>query len=549
MAGEGNPPSQALSEFRRRVKGRIEDTPKNVSEKKAPFLIAFVAAGEITGPPVRRKWLSQSGDPEKDVREVDDLWYLASREFREQTEWSEGTAAPYISWGKDISWLDTEPDEEGNTCLKIGEKLQPLVIEYLGEFRREPSEKPRVGSELRRFLTVREYYGTYRRELAEIAADYHLAGAAGGAAEVSDDGELLASGVPLLVKPDWLPDDPVPFGVEENPLVWKEDGTAFYGSATPFQDSGLWDDRSLWDWLENIPGNPLRNLPAHRLVDVQTDPLRLVCQKGTYRQYIDTCETLAHEFTRATYRQSGGDPPTEIEAGDLNLSLRRQVDPFDLDNRCSVLGMNTLLVGLEEDGHHRFWGHLREEVAEAPETMNVVPAGTVQQSTRFGHYPPMDFNLYQNFLREFGEELLGEDEWAEPVSDSRRFHQVAPTKDFHRLKEQGDAGVFFLGVGLDAVTLKPEILTVCLAPYEDLHNLGKFKKRFEGSGRTSTGRGEWEPNEEGEPFPVGLNRIDRWMRLKREPNTDSPILPAASGCLHQFRELFDLNELEGFADF
>ena len=126
-----------------------------------------------------------------------------------------------------------------------------------------------------------------------------------------------------------------------------------------------------------------------------------------------------------------------------------------------------------------------------------------------------DLNLWRNIMREYNEELLGNPEAAqqeEPINYAR-----SPYRDLDTGVARGTIRPFFLGMGLDPLTLKPEILTVSLFAANEFASIfPDFPPRS-----TSTSEGTFMPV----PF------TEAGVRTMVFEDEETGTLPAGAACL------------------
>jgi len=229
--------------------------------------------------------------------------------------------------------------------------------------------------------------------------------------------EWSVAGTPFLAW--WLPDRPVP--VDDLRLVWSvsppvpapdldflPDGYSSYSAAIGGVDRpALFEDR-----------------PCYRLLDVADGRLRF--GPGRYFDKLDSAEALAHEYC------AGGS------------ALRDQIgDPFDLLARSVIPDVQTLVVS--RDG--RFLVQWRDpaKVAANGGVYGLVPTGEFQPS---GSDVLGDLNLRRLIAREYAEEIRGVPELVDPPASFYELFEAVP--------------LYFLGIGLDALTLAASILTMAV---------------------------------------------------------------------------------------
>lgn len=209
------------------------------------------------------------------------------------------------------------------------------------------------------------------------------------------------------------------------------------------------------------PPATFEDRPAYRLLDVDlaAGTGQLTFGVDTYFRKLGLAEACAHETSRALSSSDG----SALSWSDLPLR-QRAGDPFDLTARCVVPDVQTLtLRRVRRDGSATFLVHWRDpaKVATNGGLYGLVPSGEFQPTTAADHDRLGDFNLWLTVVRELSEEVLGQPE---------RRGEGAPLDygswPFYRTldhaRTQGRLRVYFLGVGVDPLTLAASIMTVAV---------------------------------------------------------------------------------------
>jgi hypothetical protein len=293
--------------------------------------------------------------------------------------------------------------------------------------------------------------------------------------------------------------------------------------------------------------NPERfqSRPSYSLSGVSRDTegrLRLSFRKAYYFDYIDCGELLALEVIREFRDLAQSDralllneDPTSVAIDDLLLRLQGRLklrtllgDWRMVRRRPSLAGVNMLTVFLDKaSGEATFPMMQRSALAgTAGGTVHVIPAGEFQPTSSALADWSKHCTLWQTILRETAEEVLLH---PEAESHSKQMEELAlaePISSMLSLIRTGQWRTYFLGIGLDALTLKPEILVASVIDRQAfqsafatyLPNGSLPGKDSEGDiDRTGTG---W-----------GTRLTAENLRLYR----DNPLaLPAASGCIELF---------------
>ena len=304
--------------------------------------------------------------------------------------------------------------------------------------------------------------------------------------------------LPLITAPGWIPDEPILMtgrGGSE-PKFRFENGDPREQPVLPTVP-GL--EEPLHEVRQTLNSHSeMRNGETYRPLEIAIGAkgLLLTCGAGSYFDYHDTCEILGIELAawmladrrerERLLRETGiNHPECALREDGTDLPMRTQVDDiFNLRNRCCVLGVSTMLIGLDRNKRgHYYWHQRGQEVAVNPGARSVVPSGTFEPfSSNFGSYPD-DFRLTATVLREFAEELLGADDFNEPGRHAASIETKAPQlRPFIDQLKDGRATIHFLGIGFDPVTTVPEALTVLVFREDHLtpDNFDGFKPNFEG---------------------------------------------------------------------
>jgi hypothetical protein len=302
-----------------------------------------------------------------------------------------------------------------------------------------------VFGERGRWFDVANYLLDHRAELTASALEWYGI-------------ELVSPGFPLLARREWRLDRPL--DLREIELV-DDAGRAerappralieypiplFYSSILRAAKS---DEQDFEDW------------DCYRLLDVRPqDSGELVFEFGhtNYFDFIDTHEVLAAEMADAVVR--GCDPPF-----DLPLRINRD-SAFAFSTRNAVPGLNVFLVlrnyraSPDSDPRDVFLLHDRRRGSTVEgRALHVAPAGTFQPFASLNAKPRTDFSLFRSIARELLEELFGLVNATRPTSDlSDPLDSPAMRRVLSHLQDDTTTTLKFLGLGLDPVNLKPEML-------------------------------------------------------------------------------------------
>jgi hypothetical protein len=291
----------------------------------------------------------------------------------------------------------------------------------------------------------------------------------------------LVDNVPLLVKPGWIPPKPLPFDAVvldwEEPTVSEEELRASLEPArraTRMYWTRAKDYRDTYHQVISRLELPDRQLffdgSSYRLLDVAIHddseisakaPIVLTFTAGRYFDALDTTDVLGYETALLTIRSK--------RRGELRHAMRGKYrrwlgDPFDLRRRCAIPGICTLTVRLGSPVPS-FILHERnpQKVALAQGVAHVTPAGEFQPRNLSNLAGIIDLDIWNNMTREYAEEFLGvEQAQGQPIDERSSNLLWSATSALDEAHQNGGIRTSFLGIGMDPLTWKPEILTVAV---------------------------------------------------------------------------------------
>ncbi|MGH3241131.1 MAG: hypothetical protein ACRDNL_12185 [Spirillospora sp.] len=236
----------------------------------------------------------------------------------------------------------------------------------------------------------------------------------------------------LLCREEWIPDGPIP--LENVGLEWdpRDVPPALAGMADGLPDGY----RTYAEAMAALaPPKVFEDRPAYRLLDVRPPLFRL--GQARYFDGVNVGEPVAHELAA---RAAGVD----------GLPLRARIgDPCDLTRRTALPAITTLTV----TASGRYVLHWREaaKVAHGGGLHHVMPVGLFQP---LNEERP---DIWACMVREYAEELLGMDEnYGDGfVQDEWPFH-----RNLTSAREEGHLRAYFLGLGVDPLSLALDLLTV-----------------------------------------------------------------------------------------
>ncbi len=304
------------------------------------------------------------------------------------------------------------------------------------------------------FAATREYLKARRGALAILAVANQQS--------FQSDGDI-----PLLTKPGWIPSRPlllsdVVLRLRES----SQEGERLLVEARsrllpywPLDENGQRPEKYSQAIVEYDKAARMEDRPSYRLTDVLFDkssPLTpgLIFARASYFDGIDLSESLAYE-TALRVRRDRKAPMSGPYRSWLS-------DPFRLDKRVALPGINTLTIRLSEAGPSFFMHKRGFNAGVSMGVYHVAPAGEFQPHIDDPTIWDSDLNLLYNIIREYAEEFLGAAEADGGGGVAIDYDRDPPYSYFSRAFRQGKMKVYYLGVGIDPLSWKPEILTACV---------------------------------------------------------------------------------------
>jgi len=198
-------------------------------------------------------------------------------------------------------------------------------------------------------------------------------------------------------------------------------------------------------------------------LDVDSDRLTMTCYQGSYFDVIDSCESLEWELLHAIPRLRSAQDRA-IRKFDRSLRLRAKLhsqvaDPItNGEGRCAGIGISTLIA--YRDGsviNLMIKKRSSSTVASHPGGVHVIPSGMFQE---FTDETDKEFNVIHTIRREYLEELFSVPESEYHGQPAQSFFGDPRMQYVSRLITDGKAKLYFTGVGVNLLTLRPEICTL-----------------------------------------------------------------------------------------
>jgi len=306
----------------------------------------------------------------------------------------------------------------------------------------------------RRWLSVRRYLNRCRAELTATAVG------------LSGDWPRLGPG--LIAYSHWIPPRPLP--LEQVRLDWRPDPPPPRVTGTepqsflvrPLREDGQRYDSYAEAMRDVDPPGLFENRPCYRLLDIAgeaDDAVRLGFGPTSYFEAISVSEAVAHELAAACFGTAGRTGHGHLSRTDLPLRTLLG-EPGDLASRTIAPALCVLTLRHDPgSGETSFVMHRRdpEQVASGGGLVQVAPVGVFQPAgspVTTGVEDP-DFDLWRCMIREFSEELLGAAEHTSVDYDTWPF-----AVRMNEAREKGHCRPYYLGLGVDPLTLVADLLTV-----------------------------------------------------------------------------------------
>jgi hypothetical protein len=278
----------------------------------------------------------------------------------------------------------------------------------------------------------------------------------------------------MITSPGWMPAEPMDLGALK--LTWTDEslphaitgGESESEHCRPLMPHGGRYPRYCHAIRDLDPPSLFENRVSYRLLDLACDRDRQGQTFGhtTYFAMVDVCEAVAHEIAAAWLGHDGD--AARIKPSEL--PFRTLIgDPFDLSRRPVLPSTDTLTIRHDvRRGGSSLLLHRRNaaNVALAGGMTHIIPAGVFQPSGIAPRNVRTDFDIWHNILRELSEEFLGNPEHDGSAGEPINYDTEEPFASLNAARRDGQVRVWYLGTGLDPLTLAGEILTVLVIDAE-----------------------------------------------------------------------------------
>ncbi|UAB91545.1 hypothetical protein I5192_20130 (plasmid) [Ruegeria sp. SCSIO 43209] len=470
----------------------------------------------IEGFKARVQWAMMNLGAASDILNDLDLFRLSkTKEFYSALEYVMKGSVPsetlfYDIWGgrEPVPWLLVDALLE---IFPSAEK-EMFTTKHLSDFHDLTAE---YESKVAPWLLATDDVASERGRLARAAKEYY------------QSVDEAPEGIPLVAKKGWLLECPIRL---KEPKADEQALPSLAGEVADVVGSPLWPGGPDYMALKTKAIKIRKGMKAEitngitfRLIDFEAKEgmPEFTFSEGYYYNYVNTLEVLAAEF--ALHQRS---PNTLGKRGSPE-----QI--FHLNQRSAFPGVNCLLIvknfeGDRESTTTQFILHERtQNTMEAQNTMHVIPAGG-HQPHRQNYGTPITRSIWRTAVREFIEELFNKEELSGINTSGIDFLKHPDVAPYVRtiFKTPGCAEIYYLGMGFDPLTTKPEVLVSIIIDWKAITRArpalskGNFIKSIE------------QNYEGGTVHPVPLSP-ENLVREAKQGRYGKPVLPAGAACMMQ----------------
>ncbi|MBX7451924.1 hypothetical protein GR927_28375 [Mycolicibacterium sp. 3033] len=209
------------------------------------------------------------------------------------------------------------------------------------------------------------------------------------------------------------------------------------------------------------------NRVCYRLLDAKLDgdDTSLLVGLNYYFDSLNESEAVAHEYAHASLR-SGSRFPSKTP-------VRSRIgNPLQLARRNAIFSISALTIRADRKAP-TFFLHSREHgsVAVAGNLLHLAPSGVFQPAADDNATIGRDLSPWLTLCREYAEEYLGVEEAQGNVGVALSYDEDQPYSSINAAYQAGMLKISVLGLGLDPLTLCPELVTVAIVEPETFDDL------------------------------------------------------------------------------
>lgn len=315
-----------------------------------------------------------------------------------------------------------------------------------------PFRSDRVTKEKVRFAQDRQDLRTGRSQLVVAASSlYPISDFIAGSRCLSPQQWRVKSPIPVenvVVTFDECHKDPLTVGTSSKArrlLPRRSPSRAYHRYSDVLGDDDELRPKLWWN-------GPSFDLTSYEIRD---GSIAIGCSSAPYFDMLDVCESVSHEYLVHSHKRRQpdiGSLPYRSEIG----------DPYDISRRVFVPAIPILPLFQSSPERATFLMHSRDhsQVASAGGSRHLV-GGQFQPSSKNVIEFALDAHIWLSIAREFAEELLGFED-AGGHARARLAFDEPPFSDLQQLRDNGSFRVWVLGMGLDPLSLWPDILSVAV---------------------------------------------------------------------------------------
>ncbi len=354
------------------------------------------------------------------------------------------------------------------------------IVMWVIKSARNKSTKPvNVKRSQEEFVIInKKFGGTNRTQLSEIAHSINLD-------YLKDEKFLPLEELPLLCIDRWIPEKPIPLEEVSCSLV-DEAAPKLNPVKLPLPYT---DEQHRFPLYTNAVKELLQpkifeDNRQYRFLDLESDgtnfQFNISKKPYSYFYKINYGKGVQHELIRNLLEINKIDLFDDVFSFDKHskikaLPFRKQIldglKQSGAFNHTVVLGGISTLTLIHNGDSFRFLLHERGSgQGYAANIRHVIPAGEYQPLSKGDNFSK-DLPLWNNTMREYAEELGNLEEFKGEEGKIFDYSKTSPFSDYLREVEQGNIKNFFLGFGLDPLSLQAEVVSVSIFKEDTFNEL------------------------------------------------------------------------------
>lgn len=205
--------------------------------------------------------------------------------------------------------------------------------------------------------------------------------------------------------------------------------------------------------------------PTYRMTMIEIkDPLKIHCALGGYYNMLKSCEVIEFELLTefSKIQPSYADYQWFSEHTRLRNYLHSRGNPLESAlGRSVAVSISTPIIFAEGDTYKVLLRERSQKVAIYKNLLHVLPSFMFQPQL---HFYEEEYSIRHNIYREYLEEVIGREDLERPTGgEYYDFFYADPNLAYLReLEQQGGAKLYFTGIGINLLSLRPEICTLLL---------------------------------------------------------------------------------------